>query len=726
MTFRPAQLELALKLLDPLSDWGRFERLARAFLASEYKSFRTMASSTGDKGRDGELVGVPEAPRTLFQISAQVDWKSKLRETISTIRKNFPDTFAIIFASSQEIGAKGDDIKAEARRNGLALDILDRSWFVDRVNESANRSAAAREFYSAIVPAKIDLAEITQPTVASLTTRESRTLLSFLELQRLDEDAEKGLTRSCFEALIRAALRDTSAEKRISRAELYKRIAALLHRTELGDALPKIEGALSRLVRKTVRYSKKEDEFHLAFEEQAELIRKAGVIEALRLDYLADIDSIITFDAAIPKEHAEPVRDAVSRVIEAYLHNRGEQFALAVMQGGRLLDSDSELMNVTMSATLPGYDKKSNIVTTCYSVARTVLRDPQARTLKYLKLLSDSYTLFHFLALTPDIQKLSQQLFSAGELWLDTSAILPSLAEYADRDPDNNLGGPFSRLFVALSKAGIKLYVTRGVIEELVGHINRCRSYARIVNTTGWTGTVPYVAARYSIGHNISGFPDFSREFFDPNDRAENDFAMFFEEEFGITVHDTEDPSKLPEEARNEIVAYWQYTAERRTDLDEMLRGKLAAHDAENYMNVMLRRSDGNQDSWLGYRSWLLTLDRSAYLLLNRVSREAKGVIGHQPVMSLDFLTRYVSFGPLRSKIDQSAVSPLEMFAPEVMEQLPENLAEVAESVRKASVGFSERVTLRRIRHELDRQRAEYGIIHTAGLTKAPDFMKEI
>lgn len=45
------RLELALERLQP-SDWNRFERLSSAFLASEFDDIRTVASPSGDDGRD--------------------------------------------------------------------------------------------------------------------------------------------------------------------------------------------------------------------------------------------------------------------------------------------------------------------------------------------------------------------------------------------------------------------------------------------------------------------------------------------------------------------------------------------------------------------------------------------------------------------------------------------------------------------------------------------------
>ena len=73
------RLRLALELLQP-SDWQVFEKLASAFLASEFDSLRTMAGASGDGGRDSELFVPAGEPNVLFQYSVSTDWARKIRQ----------------------------------------------------------------------------------------------------------------------------------------------------------------------------------------------------------------------------------------------------------------------------------------------------------------------------------------------------------------------------------------------------------------------------------------------------------------------------------------------------------------------------------------------------------------------------------------------------------------------------------------------------------------------
>ena len=79
---------------------------------------------------------------------------------------------------------------------------------------------------------------------------------------------------------------------------------------------------------------------------------------------------------------------------------------------------------------------------------------------EYLKILADAYTLMAFLRETPDVQSAVQKIFSYGEIWLDTSLILPLLAEELFREGE----GKFQQILKVATDAGLKFFVTSGVL----------------------------------------------------------------------------------------------------------------------------------------------------------------------------------------------------------------------------------------------------------------------
>jgi len=137
------RLFYALSLLRH-TEWSRFERLASTFLADEFPDLRTMASPSGDGGRDGELFASDQDPSVLLQYSVTPHWDDKIKDTITRLKSTSPNITLLIYVSSQEIGAKADALRKMLRvSHGVSLDIRDRNWLCERVSQSeANRDAA--------------------------------------------------------------------------------------------------------------------------------------------------------------------------------------------------------------------------------------------------------------------------------------------------------------------------------------------------------------------------------------------------------------------------------------------------------------------------------------------------------------------------------------------------------------------------------------------------------
>ncbi len=82
------RFELALEKLES-SDWARFEQFASAFLTSEFDSLRTVASPSGDEGRDAELFSPETEPYIALQYSVTKSWKTKIQNTAKKLKTTY-------------------------------------------------------------------------------------------------------------------------------------------------------------------------------------------------------------------------------------------------------------------------------------------------------------------------------------------------------------------------------------------------------------------------------------------------------------------------------------------------------------------------------------------------------------------------------------------------------------------------------------------------------------
>jgi hypothetical protein len=184
----------------------------------------------------------------------------------------------------------------------------------------------------------------------------------------------------------------------------------------------------------------------------------------------------------------------VRRIVETVFLNRGELFAASVLSDSTTTPTSTEFIRgIARKDWNSDPDDSSNAVRdVALSACIKALREPAEEVQAYLRSLSDSYTLYAFLRLTPDVQSAVVKMFSSGSIWLDTNVLLPVIAEELVDMHDQH----FTTLLGAARECGLNLFVTDGVVEELVGHMNRALSCARN-RKQPWEGNIPFLYGVY-------------------------------------------------------------------------------------------------------------------------------------------------------------------------------------------------------------------------------------
>lgn len=629
------------------SDWEQFERMASAFLASDYPSLRTMATPSGDGGRDSELFTDDGEPTTAMQYSVTEDWSTKIRQTYNRLKLTFPSVNTLVYLTNQVIGAKADALRKELRLAGAFLDVRDRSWFLDRANIDRNREEAAENLARRFVDPLLSSSHLSQSLVVGLESEDARTALLFLEIQVQDTERSLGLTKASYDTLTLAALRDTDTARRLKREAIYARVQNFLPLHPPSQIKMKVDGSLTRLEQKAIRHRKDDDEYHLLESEiervSSSMARIDGLRRAFESDLLGVLTSISDLNVIDQKEFVNTAR----RVLEVYFLRKGEDFAKAAVRLEPHQVDETTLKGVAIEVA----PKDIGVVgrppiEIISSVLNTLISTPMRATSDYLRLLLESYTLFAFLAATPDVQKATRNMFGSGEIWLDTSVLLPLLAETGM--PDGRR--PFTEMFKQSCSAGLKLYVTHGVLEEVERHINRSRSFARSisnVSSSNWKGDVPFLYSAYAItGGQPLSFSSWLENFVGEHDLIQ-DIADHLRSNHHIVLESASDHEHVPKALADAIRQVWQDVhTERRGSADQGQLLRLAAHDAETYLHVLSSRIGQKGKAPLGYTNWWLTLDSKARGIMDRVEYTLRPAINIGPVLSIDYLLRYLAFGP--------------------------------------------------------------------------------
>ena len=705
------QFELALNQAKP-SDWLHFEQLCSKFLASEHPTMRTMASPSGDGGRDSELL-TPDGEKTICaQYSVASDWSAKINKTYTRLKENFPEIKILIFLSNQEIGANGDKIKRTFLLNGVFLDIRDKNWFLERFDSNDQRRDGAGAFFEQIGRPYLENLDVIGTKKTSLSNQESKAALVYLGMQWEDSTTDKGLTKLSFEALVRAALRKTDADHRMSRIEIYAAINKYLPSHTIDSIKIQVDSAIKRLERSAIKHLTTCDEFHLAYEEQQRLTDKLSTrsLEDTALD--AEIHSNLKkFSASLDDSVIDQLGKITKQVLDLSLLKTGENFAASVLTGSiQKIDMETvksiiftELAN---SHQLPK-EHMEKYPTVIISTLEHLIKSQNESVRKHLKCISDTYTLFAFLRETTDVQKATKKIFSYGKIWLDTTLILPLFADYLLTEQREK---KFSLIMKELIACKVDVFIGTGVVNEVLNHIRISLQCSQMGSE--WKGRVPYLYGKYiESGRDRSQYRNWLTQF-RGDERPEQDILDFLKSEHKIKLADlTEDFNRADEKLRFAVDRLWRDAHHNRRngnsagiESDTVAIDILIKNDVVNYIGIIERRKkETNSD--LGYQHWWLTIDSTAWGIRNSLSIELEE-IPSSPLMSLDFLVQNISFGPNRNFITRSDEQLLPILLDlDIFEAIPADVLRVAEEVRLQSVGQPEYVIQRNVRDACDRAR---------------------
>jgi hypothetical protein len=686
------------------ADWEQFEKVASAFLVSEHPSLRTMASPSGDGGRDSELFSDAGEPTTAMQYSVTEDWTSKIRKTIARLNDTFPKITVLVYLTNQIIGAKGDDLRKEVRLSGKHLDIRDRSWFLDRIHMDRNREQTAeglaRRFVDPLLPSR----EVDKSLIAGLDDEEAKTALLFLEMQVQDTDRSFGLTKASFDTLTLAALRDTNTSKRLSKAQIYDRVQHFLPTHDHAQIKMKVNASLERLGQKQIRHRKDNDEFHLLDSEIERVTSSIARIDKLRRDFEADLIDVLDASSGVTVSDKDAFVEAARRVLEIYFLRKGADFAQAVVTATPHQVDEVTLKTIAIEVANKNIGVKGRPpVDILLSVINSLIATSSEATSAYLRLLLESYTLFAFLAATPDVQRATRNMFGTGEIWLDTSVLLPLIAETAMPETAR----PFTEMFKQVRKAGLKLYATQGVFEEVERHINLSLVHTR---SQSWHGQVPFLYLAYIVaGKSKLGFASWIENFVGENDPVQ-DIADYLRGQHGIQLESAEMHDAVPQDLADAIRHAWQEVHTERRSSNDAQALRMASHDSEMYLHVLSSRITQRGKAPLGYTDWWLTLDSKARTLMDRVPAALRPSVNIGPVLSVDFLIRYLAFGPSRDRTDVIGTALSKVYADTLIEPIPEELMALVTSLREKNAELPEHVVQRKIRDTLNRERSRSGV----------------
>lgn len=713
------RFELALRQVSA-ADGMVFEQLASAFAVVEFGQLRTVASIRGDGGKDAFLYSPSDDSLIVFQYSVTKDAAAKVIKTAARLRETTPEARELIYVTSQQIGISLDETRRRLRKEfKLSLDVWDRNWFLDHVNLHPQAEAAAESLARLKVDTLLAESNVASSGAPSLSSSEEREAAFFIALQYEDEDRRKGLTKLCYDSLVRAALRGTHQASRVARVEIYRRVSRMVPGIDVHAG---VDSSLQRLSKTALRHTKRVDEFCLAYDEatrmREKIVAATLIYEKYDDEILREISNIslsLSSDRKLSDE-APTVLEVVKSIIDRLMFDRGQSFAKS-LSSQEIIDVEHHDIEKLLETILGKLDTKLSISARKVAVAavKSILTSPESATLTYLRGCADSYLLLSLLRGTPDVQKTVVKLFSGGQIWLDTNMLLPVIAEELT-EPEAR---QFTNLFQTARRCGLSLKVTAGVVEELSMHMRRSLAYERTsAQGITWRGDVPFLYAAHALAGKLGkGFGSWIENFRGP-DQPEEDVAEYLAEVHGIQVQNLKDHAdRASVEMRGAVQEIWFEARSRRSNkFDPSTVRLLVDHDVECYLGVIQKRRQETSSS-LGYNSWWVTLDATAFRANRLLSARVVGPIPSSPVMSPDFLLSYLEVGPLRSQLnrDHSNHLPL-MLDISFLEGVSPEMLSIVREVAAEHKDQPQRVIRRKIRDTMNRLKSQAGVLSDGGV----------
>ena len=331
-----------------------------------------------------------------------------------------------------------------------------------------------------------------------------------------------------------------------------------------------VDRALERMAKKALRHYSKLDEFCLTFDERIRIqegLARLAILNELFEQQLNEnfrfVADALRIDVSMLDEVSTNGR--LRRVLERFLFERGEAFVESLRAGQEMLFVGEEVEQNAKADVLAHPETSSARAEMVRLVSETLertLRMPSPETQQYLRAVSDGYTLMAFLRETPDVQSAVSKLFSRGEIWLDTTAVLPILAEVLLDESDRG----YSRLLYAAHEAGVVFHISLGVLEEINAHMDISLQAWRSPLT--WNSRTPFLLSSYIwSGRPVDGFPKWM-ENFRGRARPVEDLSDYLLTEKSIRVTDLASAcTSVAEALRWHTIAYWEEVHEGRTQL---------------------------------------------------------------------------------------------------------------------------------------------------------------
>ena len=644
--------------LNQINDGFVFENFALRFMPLILGYDFMPVGGVKDKGIDGLNYIYSRAgfEKNIFQLSTETNAEGKIENSLQKLFDNEIPFDSFVYVTNRAVNNKDTIIDKFVDKFKKPIRIFDQGWFVTH----ANHSDATINCYYTFIDSYLH--EFNKPgnsyVVSNLAGKSE--LFVFLRQQLEHHRDDLKIDDLLADTLILFGLEGTDPDKDIlkTKEELIVSIKEFVKFDPriLSETIDRRLKALSTKPRRVKFHSAKQG-YCLPYETRVE-IQNRNLADAQLLETFYEQTSEII--KKYLKEESVSVRDLtklIDEVIHSIFYQQGLEFSNYILHGKsqQVIEKDlQDVINSVVDGSSVVDKNKEKVKTAMLMAIRDIVYNGTIEQKKYFKSLSNTYMMMFLLQWNPQIATYFETMASKLVIYVCTSILVPALSEYYLTNENKR----HWNLLKGASQAGIRLYISDAIIDELKHHFymlrNKYENFFRnnehvYLNSEAETMYIDEIMLRAYFYAKSQGkvfnFEDFLSNFVDPDLKTvKDDLISYLKGEFGIVYFNDESLKiKISEEEQVKL-----------TDrLVENKSQKKAETDSKIILSIYKLREKNNETATsgiFGYKTWWLSKDSTTF-------KAVTDVFGDQYPVSCyirpDFLYNYITLAPKKHEVDE-------------------------------------------------------------------------
>lgn len=639
-----------------------FEDFGHKFLSARLGYEFIPVGGAKDKGLDGfeHIHSRSSNEMEIFQMSTEKgDAKSKIIQTIEKLIANEKKIQRLTYVTNRKINNKDVIIDEILTEKEINLRIWDSTWFEVNVTNSESTKRVYDTFL------KTNYQEYSKPgksyAVANLD-EESR-LYVFLRQQIEENTNTKDLNDNLIDTLILFHLEPTDPDTEIviNEHSILAYVKGFLKKDDISvdEIVKKRLAIISKTKEKKIQYHSQLKGYCLPFTTRRDITERN----------LKDID----LESKFSKQTCEKLKsylkgenivvmnvaNLVKETIKTIFYEQGLEFSNFMLSkdnsGGSIEKQLVQVVDKVVDESSIIIANRVKVKECLIYVIRDIIYNGTIEQKRFLKSLSNTYMLMFLLQWDPKIAIYFQSLANKLTLFIGNSILIPAFSEMF-LDPINRRHW---NLLKGAQKAGVKMVVSDGILDELVSHFRIIINayYENLKESEDFyledeynlTAVHHIVIRAYFYAKKrgkVSDFNKFINHFIDPDLKtAKLDLIELLKELFSIEYLSEENLDiNIKESVYDKLVQ--ELSVEKSSP-------KKAEVDAKLILSIYALREKNNETndtSIFGYKTWWLSKDTSTFRMVKKSLDEEFHISCY---IRPDFLYNYIALAPKKEEIDE-------------------------------------------------------------------------